>query len=233
MKTLFRSYDTEIESAYIIRIKNNETSEKLAARCINSCENVDMPYKIWDAYDGTQKDISIVPPEHSANCPFMSIIKVMDNCLTKAEVSCALSHISLWFHCAKIDKPIVVLEHDAIMLQKITQFPGFNTILYLGCVEWAKYNWPIMQIPLHGTAGPNRHFILRTHAYAIDPIVAKNMLSTVLKMGIYNGVDIMMAADLYNISHIGCVAYDQPDETTMSNRHIKENNTVTNDDLQF
>lgn len=230
MKSLFRSYDTEIESAYIITVKNNETSETYARRCMDSCKKVNMPWKIWDAYDGT-RELPIIPPAHSTNCSFMSMVKIMDNYLTKAEVACALSHISLWLHCAKIDKPLVILEHDAVMLKKITHFPGFNTIIYLGGVEWAEQGWPIMQIPLHGSDGPNKHFICRAHAYAIDPIVAKNMLATILKMGIYASLDEMIAADLYNISHVGCVAYDMGSETTITVRPTVGRRTKKNDDL--
>lgn len=230
MKTLFRSYATQIESAYIITIKGNKASELYSARCANSCDKAGMPYKIWPAYDGTRSE-PIVAPQHLENCSFMSLVKIMDNYLTKAEVACALSHISLWLHCARIDQPIIVLEHDALVLQNISHFPGFNTILYLGAVEWAERGWPIMQIPLHGSDGPNKHFICRAHAYAIDPIVAKNMLSNILKMGIYASLDEMMAADLYNISHAGCLAYDKQSETTIKSRPTEGRRNTKNDQL--
>ena len=230
MKTLFRSYDTKIDSAYIITIKNNEVSESYSQRCVESCRRAGMPYRIWDAFDGTKPE-SIKTPDHSHNCSFMSIVKIMDNYLTKAEVACALSHISLWLHCARIDKPIVILEHDAVMLKNITHFPGFNTILFLGSIEWAERNWPIMQVPPHASDGPNKHFICRAHAYAIDPIVAKNMLSDILKMGIYASLDEMISADLYNISHTGCVAYDKDSNTTICVRPTEGRRTVKNDDL--
>jgi len=231
MKSLFRSYDVGIESAYIITVKGNTTSETYSERCAQSCRSVGMPYKIWDAYDGTKKNKLIVPPKHLKDCSFMNIVKIMDNYLTKAEVACALSHISLWLHCTKIDKPIIVLEHDAVVLKNLTYFPGFNTILFLGSVEWAEQNWPIMNVPLHGSDGPNKHFICRAHAYAIDPIVAKNMLANILKMGVYASLDEMMAADLYNISHIGCIAYDKESETTICVRPTEGRRTIKNDDL--
>lgn len=232
MKYLFRSYDTLVESAYIIRLKNNALSEKYATRCANSCDTVRMPYKFWDAFDGTRTG-EILVPDHSTNCSYMSIMKVMDNYMTKSEVALALSHISLWLHCAKIDKPIVVLEHDAVMVKKFESIKGYNTIVYLGCAEWAKHNWPIMDIPLHGSDGPNKHFILRAHAYAIDPAVAKNLLAQTLKMGIYATLDEMMYADLYNISHDGLYAYDEESSSTVINRPSDTRTTVKNDNLSF
>lgn len=230
VKTLFRSYNTDIEAAYIITIDGHHSSEAYSQRCQQSCDTVGQPWKIWQAYDGTREG-PIAVPQSFQDCSYMSILKIMDNYLTKSEVACALSHISLWLHCAKIDKPLIVLEHDAVMLQKLPHFPGFNTIVYLGAIEWAEQGWPIMQIPLHGSDGPNKHFICRAHAYAIDPIVAKNLLATILKMGIYASLDEMMSADLYNISHVGCVAYDKSSRTTMLNRPTEGRRNNKNDDL--
>lgn len=192
---------------------------------------VHMPVKIWEGYDGSGSD-HIHIPVGLKDCSFMNMIKITNHYISKAEVACALSHISLWVHCVKIDQPIVILEHDAIMLKNITHFSGFNTIMYLGGDEWVNKNWPIMQVPPFGSDGPNKYFICRAHAYAIDPIVSKNMLSNILKLGIYASADVLLNADLYNISHNGCVAYDSPCETTIKNRPPEGVlRTKRNDDL--
>lgn len=230
LKSLFRSYDTHISHAHIITVKGHTASEQYALRCAQSCDQVGQPWRTWYAYDGTQEG-EIKPPNHMINCSFMRMIKIMDNYLTKAEVACALSHISLWAHCVITDKPVIVLEHDAIMLKPMREFPGHNTIVYLGGSEWAELKWPIMHVPLHGSDGPNKHFICRAHAYAIEPVVAKNMLAHVLKMGIYASLDEMISADLYNISHVGCVAYDKQSETTIRNRPKDGRHTLKNDQL--
>ncbi len=230
MKSLFRSYNPQIENTYIITLPNHPISQKYTQRCQKSLEAVGQKYALWQGYDGTQAG-EIQPPPQCRDCSFMQMIKIMDNYLTKAEVALALSHIGLWVHCAKIDMPIIILEHDAVMLSKLEHFNGFNTIIYLGCVEWAEQGWPVMQVPLHGSDGPNKHFICRAHAYAIDPIVAKNMLANTLKMGIYASLDEMMAADLYNISHVGCVAYDKRSESTIKNRPSDVRRVTKNDNL--
>lgn len=232
MKTLFRSYNTKIHSTYVISIKNHRTSEFYTNRCVQSLQTVGMNYTIWEAYDGTQSG-PIIPPQHLKDCSFMNILKIMDNYLSKSEVACALSHISLWLECAKIDAPIIILEHDAVMLKPLHEFVGFNTILHLGSVEWAEMGWPISHIPLHASDGPNKHFICRAHAYAIDPIVAKNLLAQVLKMGIYKSLDEMMYADLFNISHVGCLAYDKPSESTIKNRPVHHRRIEKNDSLLY
>jgi glycosyl transferase family 25 len=189
-----------------------------------------MPHQIWQAYDGTGD--TIVAPEHLANDSFMRMLKVTDHYMTRGEVACALSHISLWSHCVQIDRPIVILEHDAVMLKKFQQHGTFNSVVYLGGAEWYEKNWPMVSIPPHASDGPNKHFICRAHAYSIDPTVAKNMLAHVLKMGICDPLDIMMRTDLFNITHQGMYAYDKPmGNTTIASRPTDGRTVKRNDDL--
>lgn len=235
MTGLFYSYNTKVENAYIITIKENQKSEQLSKRCADSCKKVGMPFTIWDAFDGTGN--IIIPPKHSMNETITNIVKVTDHYLTRGEVACALSHISLWTHCALIDQPIVILEHDSIMVKKFESHESFNSIVYLGGQEWAKHDWKIYPIPPHASEGPNYHFICRAHAYSIDPQMAKNLLSHILKFGICAPLDIMLRADLFNITHQGLYAYDnnidQTNDTTIKARPIEGRTTKRNDRLEY
>lgn len=232
---LFYSRTVDVESAYIITLKDNFVSEKYSARCQSSCQRVNMPYKIWDAFDGT-KNSDIVVPKHSQNDSLIKILKVTDHYLTKGEVACALSHISLWRHCAILDKPIVILEHDTVVVKKFSTHDTINSIIYLGGAEWAKQNWPILMTPPYASEGPNYYFICRAHAYSIDPLIAKNLLAHVIKYGICAPLDIMMRVDLFNITHKGLFAYDDnindSKETTIKKRPITGRTTERNDRLK-
>lgn len=231
---LWYSRDCKVDQAYIITVKGNESSERYSARCQSSCLNVGMPYKVWDAFDGTKGTITV--PDHSANDSIIRMLKVTDHYLTRGEVACALSHISLWIHCAKIDKPIVILEHDSIMVKPFLNFENFNSIVYLGGNEWAEQGWKMYPIPPHASEGPNYLFICRAHAYAIDPLMAKNLISHVLKVGICAPLDIMMRADLFNIAHQGLYAYDKNidlvNDTTIKARPPTGRTTDRNDRLE-
>ena len=233
MLNLFRSNDINVESAYIITLKGNENSLKYSAQCQESCKRVGMPYKVWDAYNGLNNPIIV--PEHSKDCSVMNMLKITDHYLTRGEVACALSHISLWVHCAKIDKPIVILEHDAVMVERFEQHQSYNSIVYLGGSEWAQQGWKIYPIPPHASEGPNYHFICRAHAYSIDPAMAKNLISHVIKMGICAPLDIMLRADLFNITHQGLYAYDvmsDKTDTTIKARPFDGRTTKRNDKLE-
>lgn len=213
---LNKSYKIDVESAYIITLKGNETSQSLSKRCQESCDSVEMPYKVWDAFDGTSGEIKT--PEHLKEKDYLNWVKWVDQELSPSEVACALSHFSLWCHCLNIDKPIVILEHDAIMVEKFDVHLVYNSIMYLGCVEQVEKGWGVYPTPPHATNGNNYHFICRAHAYSIDPTVAKNLVSHVIKYGIHESLDIMLRADIFPIVQMGVYAYDKMGETTITDR---------------
>ena len=233
MKSLFYQYDMSVKLAYIIRLKGHTKSEEMAQRCARSCELVKQNYIFWDAYDGTGKEIKI-PNHHNA---VLDLIKITDHYLTRTEVATALSHISLWVECARQDNPIVILEHDAIMLQSYSEHKLLNSIAYLGSEEQYINKWPILPTPIHASNGPNYHSMYKAHAYAIDPFIAKNLISYVIKYGICAPLDIMIRADIFPMHQMGLVAYDfqsNRSNTTITGRSdIGTKPTIRNDDLSI
>jgi GR25 family glycosyltransferase involved in LPS biosynthesis len=231
---LFYSYDTTPSKAYIIRIKDHKGSEKKAARCAESCTAVGQPWEYWDAYDGTGD--YILTPYHHINGSVLDMVKVTDHYLTRGEVAAALSHISLWQKCVLQDKPLVVLEHDAVMVQPYLDHSVYNSICYLGGHEQATQGWQVLPTPPHASEGPNYHFICRAHAYAIDPAVAKNLLAHVLKFGICAPLDIMIRADIFPIHQRGVYAYNAWEgdmkDTSILGRPLHGRTTDRNDNLE-
>lgn len=207
------SYETAIESAYVITIKGHELSERMAARCEQSCAAVEMPCRRWDAFDGTGGEI--VVPESLRGQSWLSWVKVVNEALAKTEVCVVLSHASLWARCVEIDRPIVVLEHDAIMLQRFTHHPAFNAISYLGSVEQLQSGyWG--SIPIHGQLNQNYRFQLRSHAYSVDPFMARRLLASLVARGIATSIDVMVRSDIYTILQFGMFAFDQADGVSTS-----------------
>jgi hypothetical protein len=231
MKSLFFSYSAKIDSAYIIRINGHNTSENFAKQCAESCAKVNVPFTYWDAYNGINE--TLTAPDHLVDDKFMKMLKVSDHFLTKTELACALSHISLWARCVEIDSPLIVLEHDAIMVAPYKEHTMYNSICYLGSIEQASKNWGVYPTPPHGSMGPNYHFMCRAHAYSIDPAVAKNMLAHVLKFGICSSLDCLLRADIFPIHQMGIYAYDNGNKvnTTILNRASTDRSTIRNDDL--
>lgn len=230
MDSLYWSHDmNNVYGAFIIRVRENETSELLAQRCAASCDQVGQKYEYWDAYDGIEKEI-IKPHHHNT---VMDLVKVTNHYLTRGEVACVLSHMSLWVKCIQLDQPIVILEHDAIMVKPYHIHPLYNSIGYLGSIEQAQMGWQVKSIPPFASDGPNYHFICRAHAYAIDPIVAKNMLAHVIKMGINISLDMLIRADIFPIHQFDLYAYDLSGETTILERSKDGRSIIRNDKLEI
>lgn len=205
----FFSDSREVDSAYIVRLSGNEISRRLSDRCMESCRRVGQRAQFWEGFDGTSGD-RVVTPEHLKLKDQFHWVKVHDNKITTSQVGCVMSHFSLWCHCLTIDRPIVILEHDAIMLKPLETFEFYNTVQYLGSVEQMN-GAPQYIIPPHGTAFDQRlRFIARAHAYAIDPQVAKNMVTRFIQNGLSatTTADTFIRADIFSIVQKGMYAYD-------------------------
>jgi hypothetical protein len=218
-----------VDKAYIIRVAGHKSSEEKAKRCADSCDAVGQAWAYWDAYNGISDPI--IPPNH--NGQFMNMLKVTDHYLTRGEVACALSHISLWVRCVEQDKPIIVLEHDSVMVKPYSKHSVYNSICYLGSDEQVNQGWQVMPTPPHASEGVNYHFICRAHAYALDPAVAKNLLAHVLKFGICASLDMLIRADIFPIHQMGVFAYDVKDaDTTILGRPKDGRSNKRNDNLE-
>ena len=213
-KTLNFSEDRDIDGAYIITLKGHPESEKLASRCYNSCRSVDMKAVLWEAFDGTGDSVKV--PNHIANQNYISWLKKPNNRYSNSQIGVFFSHYSLWAHCATIDKPLIILEHDAIMVKALNHHGFYNSIIYLGSRE-QKLGKPVYTIPPHGSIYEGHwRFICRAHAYAIDPAMARNLLSYTIKEGITKTLDVFMRCDLFSIVQQDFYAYDEPGVSTIN-----------------
>lgn len=220
MKTIDESlhygYKIDVESAYIIHLPKNAQSKKFAKECADSCVEVSMPFKMWEAFDGTGGDVKI--PKHLQKTDWLKWIKNTNITLSKGEVAVFLSHFSLWAHCAELDQPIVILEHDAIMLDVFKQHPAFNSIIFLGCKEQAENNFKWGPTPIQLNYEGLR-CICRAHAYSIDPFIARRLIGNVIETGITKSVDVYMRNDIYTQIQLGIFAFDKNSGTTTIERN--------------
>jgi hypothetical protein len=212
---LYRSFNDTIDKAYIITLTNNNISSSLSQRCYESCQKVGQNCEFWEAFDGTGPQLVI--PKNLEKQSWYKWLKVFDHQQSLAEIATSLSHISLWVKCMEEDRPLIVLEHDAIMVKKHTKHKNFNTIQYLGCKE-IKSDPTIPANKLYSAINKNWIFINRAHAYSIDPLSAKKLFKNVLERGIFESADVMIRLEDIAIHYDGLYAYDEPGETTIKMR---------------
>ena len=231
----YNQHEMSIEGTYIISIQGNKVSEQLTQQCLASCEKVGQPnVNVFPAFDATgskvkvqQHDLglpvgelgSIKVPEFLKGQAFINFLRLKRSNLLMTQIACFLSHYSLWCMCLDKDMPIVILEHDAVMVKQYLRHNYLNNIVYLGGSEQMCGSLRDSDtIPPHASdqQGLDR-FICRAHAYSIDPIMAKNLVSYAIRHGIITTADAMMRYDMFGIVQNGVYAYDNPhDQSTIT-----------------
>jgi GR25 family glycosyltransferase involved in LPS biosynthesis len=220
------NYSLDVEKAYILSLPNNEKSLIQTKNCIQSCIRVGMDYEVFEGYDGTSLNF-IKTPDHLVSKDFMKWLRIMDHKLGIAETCCALGHLALWAHCMTINRPIVILEHDAVMLSPFTKLSSYNILEYLGHKGelgnfFKEYNATSLDelISLITNRPPNQFirrpptsvinqnwiFPMGLHAYAIDPIMARRLFSHVITEGLVNPIDTIVRQDKFSVVQNGLYA---------------------------
>lgn len=109
--------------AYIITLKDNETSINAALRCKHSAN---IPIERFEAF--TPRDVPAkmmeekltwtypwdTPKHDFATGLYLSPYRTQQKA---ARIACFLSHYELWKTCAHSEQPLMILEHDAIFTQ--------------------------------------------------------------------------------------------------------------------
>ena len=224
----YSQLEMSIEGTYIISIAGNEVSQKLTQQCLESCQKVGQPnIQVFPAFDATDSKIkvqnhdlgkpigelgTIKVPEFLEGQAFLNFLRLKRADLLMTQIACFLSHYSLWCMCLDKDQPIVILEHDAVMVKPYLRHNYLNNIVYLGGCEQIEGTLRSNDtIPPHATDqhGLDR-FICRAHAYAIDPAIAKNLVAYSIHHGIITTADAIMRCDMFGIVQDGVYAYDNP-----------------------
>tara|TARA_R100001443_G_scaffold20639_1_gene32819 strand:+ start:126 stop:854 length:729 start_codon:yes stop_codon:yes gene_type:complete len=235
----YNKHEMRVEGTYIISIEGNEVSQKLTQQCLASCEKVGQPnVRVFSAFDATDSKIKV--QEHDLGLPigelgtikvpeflktqaFINFLRLKRSDLLMTQIACFLSHYSLWCMCLDKDMPIVILEHDAVMVKQYLRHNYLNNIVYLGGSEQMRGSLRDTDtIPPHASdqQGLDR-FICRAHAYSIDPIMAKNLVSYAIQHGIITTADAMMRYDMFGIVQDGVYAYDNPHDLSTITRDGK------------
>ena len=232
----YNKHEMSVEGTYIISIQGNKVSEQLTQQCLASCKEVGQPnVQVFPAFDATgskikvqQHDLglpvgelgSIKVPEFLQGQAFLNFLRLKRCDLLMTQIACFLSHYSLWCMCLDKDMPIVILEHDAVMVKPFLRHNYLNNIVYLGGSEQKAGSLRDTDtIPPHASdqQGLDR-FICRAHAYSIDPIMAKNLVSYAIHHGIITTADAMMRFDMFGIVQDGVYAYDNPHDLSTITR---------------
>ena len=99
--------------AFVIKLAGIESSETLAQECKNSGAQFGINITDFNGIYGEQE----IEKYHS-----LYKVRPWKQKMKKHRIGvkgCFLSHYSLWLHCLKIEKPVMIFEHDAVMLRPL------------------------------------------------------------------------------------------------------------------
>ena len=153
---------------YVITIKENERSVQVADRCVKS--GLVFGYKINKHTAYTPENCDVYEELKKLKYPsvaFNEIYSRPENCIAGF-----LSHHSLWKKCVRSKEPIVIFEHDAVLVGDIPQMMMFD-ILNLGKPSYGKFNTP--SFIGYGSLVSKPYFP-GAHAYRLTPKGAQQVI---------------------------------------------------------
>lgn len=153
---------------YVITITTLPKSVEIANRCIESGKQFGINIEIFPAI--TPKDnVYELAKKNGIN------ITGFDERFSRKEnaIACFLSHYSLWEQCVKTNESIFILEHDAVIVDKIDLNIAFKGVLSLGKPSYGKFTKPRNGI------GPlvSKDYLPGAHAYMINPKAASDLIN--------------------------------------------------------
>jgi len=117
---------------FIITIEGMESSERLAAKAFESAKQFGYEAFYFAAYT---KDDSLslfedhnIKPVWDYNIPYFNLYNKWTS--VPGTRGCFASHYALWNICVEFNEPIIILEHDAILLREWSS-PEWSDILHL------------------------------------------------------------------------------------------------------
>lgn len=146
--------------SFVITIMHLEDSVKLADRCIASAKKVGIDVEKFPAitpYDD--------PVEMAAKLKIPTRYFENDFCRFENAVATYLSHYSLWKKCIELNRPILILEHDAVFVNNLVPII-FNKCISIGKPSYGGFNTP----PSMGVNPlSSKPYFPGAHAYILKP----------------------------------------------------------------
>jgi GR25 family glycosyltransferase involved in LPS biosynthesis len=147
--------------SYVITIMGNKKSVGAADRCIASAKRYGLGVKKFPAITPKSKPLTIAKKEGIDPRGFQEVYSRFENCL-----SAFLSHYSLWKQCVEKGTPMIIFEHDAVVINELPLNHVFIGCVNIGMPSYGKWNQP-SQLGI-GPLTTKRYFP-GAHAYMINP----------------------------------------------------------------
>ena len=192
---------------FCIALKNNPVSKNLLSECLQSAEQFGWTVTLFDAVEGN----SITEETWNA----LGIIPSLDNKFQKRKGAqgCSLSHYHLWKYCIDKNSPIVILEHDALILRPWEDISGDYDV--------TKLHVQVTKIKEDQYTGG---WTESTHAYYITPAGADRLVKWVKENFLYHA-DCMLGSNIVDVGYLENTMV-RLNPNNISTIHDKKNNNL-------
>jgi GR25 family glycosyltransferase involved in LPS biosynthesis len=150
--------------SFVITIMDNERSVQVANRCIRSGSKVGIDIEKWNAITPSSVPDNLDIPTDL----FREVYSRFENC-----VAAFLSHHSLWEECVARNEKILILEHDAMIVDNIPTFKQFKHVMNIGKPSYGKAQTP-MSIGVNKLT--SKPYFPGAHAYMLTPQGARLLI---------------------------------------------------------
>lgn len=171
--------------AFVISIKDAEVSEKQTKECLDSADkygwNVEVFWGVngWLDGDRVMKENGLFLRDDHKNMRF-------------GMRGCTLSHWMLWKRCVDIGEPIIIFEHDTLIVDKWRPIEYNNTLLKL------HKDYRPNEIRIDRLVG--RH-TSSAHAYCVSPESANSMYNCLRNHGFIDS-DTAIGKNIVKFGHL-------------------------------
>lgn len=162
--------NNESYHSYVITLMNNPDSVRVANRCIESGADNGITIEMHEAR--TPEDYSL-----DANLDGINYDNFDERWSRTDNARAAFySHFELWKLAVISKKPVLIFEHDAVVLQPFPDYiiPSIKGCVNIGAPSYGKYNHP----PTLGLANLfSKPYFPGAHAYMVTPQGAQTLIS--------------------------------------------------------
>lgn len=128
---------------FVITLKDDPLSEAAAKKTIESCREINQDSLDIENYDAVTPDrvdelmkrykLRWVYPWIGRTLDLKSglMLSAYETSQPKKRIACFLSHYELWKKCIELNEPIIVLEHDALFINKVDLDLLYNSKYYI------------------------------------------------------------------------------------------------------
>ena len=161
---------------YVITIMDNKHSVDAAERCIESGKKFGYNIEMHSAFSPKDKPHEIFKKEGL----HINQFKIDERYSRLEPCMCGfLSHRSLWKKSLTENIPLVVLEHDAVFINKLPSKCAFDGIISFGKPSFGKYKVAEKEGVYKLFSKPGG-YLPGAHAYCVTPVGAKRLLDKAL-----------------------------------------------------